>query len=151
MLYDQPQLARVYVHAWRVTGNEFFRTISEEILDYVVCEMTAPAGGFYSTQDADPTPLRSGDDRSEGEQGKFFVWTQDEIRDALSDEADAFMAAYGVTRYGNASTGSARGFEGLRIFEFFATCTGARPRLRLAADSSKPGGGACISTATGKC
>jgi uncharacterized protein YyaL (SSP411 family) len=100
MLYDNAQLARVYLHAWQVTGNEFFRAIAEEILDYVVREMTDPAGGFYSTQDAD----------SEGEEGKFFVWTPDEIRDVLGDEADAFMAAYGVTRHGN--------FEGKNILEF---------------------------------
>jgi uncharacterized protein YyaL (SSP411 family) len=100
MLYDESQLARVYLHAWQVTGNEFFRTITEEILNYVVREMTDPAGGFYSTQDAD----------SEGEEGKFFVWTPDEIRDVLCDEADAFTAAYGVTRHGN--------FEGKNILEF---------------------------------
>jgi uncharacterized protein YyaL (SSP411 family) len=100
MLYDNSQLARVYLHAWQVTGNEFFRTITEEILDYVVREMTDPAGGFYSTQDAD----------SEGEEGKFFVWTPDEIREVLGSDADAFMAAYGVTRHGN--------FEGKNILEF---------------------------------
>jgi hypothetical protein len=120
MLYDQSQLARVYLHAWQVTGNEFFRTITEEILDYVVREMTyvgadandqqfrrAPklpsntAGvAFYSTQDAD----------SEGEEGKFFVWTPAEIREILRDETEAFMAAYGVTRNGN--------FEGKNILEF---------------------------------
>jgi uncharacterized protein YyaL (SSP411 family) len=100
MLYDNAQLARVYLHAWQVTGNEFFRTITEEILDYVMREMTDSAGGFYSTQDAD----------SEGEEGKFFVWTPDEIREVLGSEADAFMAAYGVTRHGN--------FEGKNILEF---------------------------------
>ncbi len=100
MLYDNSQLARVYLHAWQVTGNEFFRTITEEILDYVVREMTDPRGGFYSTQDAD----------SEGEEGKFFVWTPDEIREILGGEADAFMAAYGVTQHGN--------FEGKNILEF---------------------------------
>ena len=108
MLYDQPQLARVYLHAWQVAGNEFFRTIVEEILDYVIREMVDPSGGFYSTQDAD----------SEGEEGKFCVWTPNEIREVLGDEADAFMAAYGVTRRGNASTGSAHGFEGKNILEF---------------------------------
>jgi len=108
MLYDNSQLARVYLHAWlltsersqAVTGNEFFRTITEEILDYVVREMLAPGGGFFSTQDAD----------SEGEEGRFFVWTPDEIRDVLGDQADEFMAAYAVTRQGN--------FEGKNILEF---------------------------------
>jgi uncharacterized protein YyaL (SSP411 family) len=100
MLYDNAQLARVYLHAWQVTGNEFFRTITEEILDYVMREMLDPQGGFYSTQDAD----------SEGEEGKFFVWTPDEIREVLGSEADDFMAAYGVTPDGN--------FEGKNILEF---------------------------------
>jgi uncharacterized protein YyaL (SSP411 family) len=110
MLYDQSQLARVYLHAWQVTGNEFFRTITEEILDYVVREMLDPAGGLYSTQDADPTPLRYGVDRSESVEGKFFVWTPDEIREILGGESDTFIAAYGVTRHGN--------FEGRNILEF---------------------------------
>jgi uncharacterized protein YyaL (SSP411 family) len=100
MSYDNAQLARVYLHAWQVTGNEVFRTITEEILDYVVREMTDPTGGFYSTQDAD----------SEGEEGKFFVWTPDEIWEVLGNDADDFMAAYGVTRHGN--------FEGKNILEF---------------------------------
>jgi hypothetical protein len=113
MLYDNSQLARVYLHAWQVTGNEFFRTITEEILDYVVREMTDAEGGFFSTQDAD----------SEGEEGKFFVWTPDEIREVLGSQAsllpgggdgrggtEDFMAAYGVTPGGN--------FEGKNILEF---------------------------------
>ncbi len=100
MLYDNAQLARVYLHAWQVTGNPFCRTIVEETLDYVVREMTDPEGGFYSTQDAD----------SEGEEGKFFVWTPAEIRDLLGAEADAFTAAYGVAEQGS--------FEGKNILEF---------------------------------
>jgi len=108
MLYDNAQLSRVYLHAWQVTGEPFFRTIAEEILDYVIREMTDPAGGFYSAQDAD----------SEGEEGKFFLWTPDEIRDLLGEEAEVFMNAYGVTSEGNASTGSAHSFEGQNILEF---------------------------------
>jgi uncharacterized protein YyaL (SSP411 family) len=91
MSYDNSQLARVYLHAWQLTGNEFFRTITEEILDYVIRALTDPAGRFYSTQDAD----------SEGEEGKFFVWTPSEIREILRDGAEDFMAAYGVTQHGN--------------------------------------------------
>lgn len=99
MLYDNAQLARIYLHAWQITGNEFFRAITEDILDYVSREMLDPEGGFYSTQDAD----------SEGEEGEFFVWTPDEIREILRDDADDFMAAYGVTQHGN--------FEGKNILE----------------------------------
>jgi hypothetical protein len=117
MLYDNAQLARAYLHAWQVTGNAFYRTIVEETLDYVVREMTHPSGGFYSTQDAD----------SEGEEGKFFVWTPGEIREILGDQADAFIAAYGVTERGN--------FEGKNILEFVGdldqrpTLAGARCKL----------------------
>jgi uncharacterized protein YyaL (SSP411 family) len=98
---------------WQVTGNEFFRTVTEEILDYVLREMTDSAGGFYSTRDAD----------SEGEEGKFFVWTPDDVRSVLGDEADAFMAAYGVTQQGN--------FEGKNILEFVGD-TEQRPALSKA-------------------
>ncbi len=73
MLYDNGQLARVYLHAYQITGNEFYKRVVTEILDYVIREMTSPEGGFYSSQDAD----------SEGHEGKFFVWTPEEIRSAL--------------------------------------------------------------------
>jgi hypothetical protein len=116
MLYDNAQLARVYLHAWILTssqsqavpGNEFFRTITEEILDYVMREMLDPVGGFHSTQDAD----------SEGEEGKFFVWTPDEIREVLDNDAEAFMAAYGVTRRGNFEAPAPSGLGGKNILEF---------------------------------
>ena len=100
MLYDQAQLARVYLHGWQVTQIPLHRAIAEEILDYVVREMTDPTGGFYSTQDAD----------SEGEEGKFFLWTPVEIHSQLGEEAKTFMQAYGITRQGN--------FEGKNILTF---------------------------------
>jgi uncharacterized protein YyaL (SSP411 family) len=117
MLYDNAQLARVYLHAWQVTGNAFYRTIVEETLDQVVREMTDAEGGFYSTQDAD----------SEGEEGKYFVWTPGEIRAVLRTEAEAFIAAYGVTERGN--------FEGKNILELVGSLedrkalTAARTKL----------------------
>ncbi|MFA9469136.1 MAG: thioredoxin domain-containing protein [Deltaproteobacteria bacterium] len=91
MLYDNAQLARVYLHAWQVTGNDFYRRITEETLDYVLLEMRHENGGFYSSQDAD----------SEGVEGKFYVWSADEIRDALGEDADVFMQIYGVSDEGN--------------------------------------------------
>ncbi len=98
MLYDNALLSRVYLHAYLVTGNQFYRRIVEETLDYVAREMTSPQGGFYSTQDAD----------SEGEEGKFFVWRPAEIEAALApDDAALFMQYYDVTARGN--------FEGKNI------------------------------------
>src|SRR5438067_2346539 len=98
MLYDNALLSRLYLHAYLVTGNPFYRRIVEETLDYIVREMTSPEGGFYSTQDAD----------SEGEEGKFFVWTPAEIEAALSPrDAQLFMQYYDVTQKGN--------FEGKNI------------------------------------
>ena len=98
MLYDNSQLARVYLHAWQTLGDPFYRRIAIETLDYVAREMTHPDGGFYSTQDAD----------SEGIEGKYFVWTIDEVRSVLGDDAILFNEVYGVTKNGNFSAESGR-------------------------------------------
>lgn len=100
MLYDSAQLTRVYLHAWQVTGTPLFREVVEETLDYVVREMTDSTGGFYSTQDAE----------SDGEEGKFFLWSPDEIRATLGSQAAQFMELYNVTERGN--------FEGKNILTF---------------------------------
>ncbi len=91
MLYDNAQLARVYAYAYQTTRNPLYRRIAEETLRYVQREMTSPEGGFYSTQDAD----------SEGEEGKFFVWTPPEVTSLLGAEAPLFMRAFDVTPAGN--------------------------------------------------
>lgn len=92
MLYDNALLTRLYLEAYQTTHEPFFRQIVEEILTYVEREMLSPEGGFYSTQDAD----------SEGEEGKFFVWTQDEVMRELGDEVgEIFCRYYDVTDVGN--------------------------------------------------
>jgi uncharacterized protein len=113
MLYDNALLARAYLHGWQVLGHERYRRVCEETLDWLLREMRGPEGGFYSAYDAD----------SEGEEGKFYVWTPDEMQAVLESAAavgargpdaepapldtDAILAYYGVTETGN--------FEGKNI------------------------------------
>jgi uncharacterized protein YyaL (SSP411 family) len=113
MLYDNAQLARVYLHAWQVTGNPFYRRITEETLDYLLREMRHEQGGFYSSQDAD----------SEGIEGKFYVWSVSEIRDALGEDADLFMRIYGVSDRGN--------WEGRNILHLHLDPDGLAAHLQL--------------------
>jgi uncharacterized protein len=92
MLYDNAILANTYLEAWKFTEEKNYRVICKEILDYVVREMTAPQGGFYSAEDAD----------SEGHEGRFYTWTPAEIKGVLSaDEAALFCHFFNVTEGGN--------------------------------------------------
>jgi hypothetical protein len=92
MLYDNALLTRIFLDAYQTTRNNFYRQIAEETLDYVLREMTSPEGGFYSTQDAD----------SEGEEGKFFVWTPRQVEAILGEnEAAVFCSYYDITPEGN--------------------------------------------------
>ncbi|HUF39320.1 MAG TPA: thioredoxin domain-containing protein [Anaerolineales bacterium] len=93
MLYDNAQLVRAYLHAWLLTGKRRYREIVEETLDFIARELTGPEGGFYSSLDAD----------SEGVEGKYYVWTPDDLAAALPDDGErAFVtAAYGISKTGN--------------------------------------------------
>jgi uncharacterized protein YyaL (SSP411 family) len=98
MLYDQALLSQLYLHAYMVTGKPLYRIVAEETLDYVLREMTDRKGGFYSTQDAD----------SEGVEGKYYLWTAQEITKALGkSDASKVLSYFGVTTTGN--------FEGRNI------------------------------------
>ncbi|MDH5727163.1 MAG: thioredoxin domain-containing protein, partial [Nitrospira sp.] len=93
MLYDNALLTRVYVEAYQVTKKPLYRQVATEVLDYIGREMTGPEGGIYSSTDAD----------SEGVEGKFFVWTPDEVENILKNDEDAqrFCALYDITASGN--------------------------------------------------
>lgn len=91
MLYDNALLSRAYLHAWQVTGRPLYRRITEETLDWGLVELGHESGGFYSSLDAD----------SEGEEGKFYVWSAEEIRKYLGEDAGSFMLYYDVTEGGN--------------------------------------------------
>ncbi len=92
MLYDNALLTRALLETYQVTGRGFYRDVAENILRYVLREMTHEEGGFYSAQDAD----------SEDEEGKFFVWTPDEIKNILGEKDGGFFCrVYGVEKHGN--------------------------------------------------
>jgi len=92
MLYDNALLARVYIRAWQWTKDAFFRRIAEETLGFIEREMRSPDGGFYATLDAD----------SEGEEGKFYVWSRAEVMELLGDEEGRiFCALLDITEEGN--------------------------------------------------
>jgi hypothetical protein len=92
MLYDNAQLTRIYAQTYTITGEPLFKAVVEETVAYLVREMLDAEGGFYSTQDAD----------SEGEEGKFFVWTPAEIAQLLGEErGEIFSRIYDVSEEGN--------------------------------------------------
>jgi len=101
MLYDNAQLALVYLHAFLLTKDVTFRRVCEQTLNFVLRELTHPLGGFYSSLDAD----------SEGEEGKYYLWSYSEINGILAehDDKEFFLAAYSVSEVGN--------FEGKNVLQ----------------------------------
>ena len=100
MLYDNALLARDYLHGWLVSGDPVLRRVCEETLEFILRELQGPEGGFASALDAD----------SEGEEGRFYVWSFDDVLDALDpQDAEAAVVWLGVTAQGN--------FEGTNVLE----------------------------------
>ncbi len=91
MLYDNALLVRLGAHLWQATGDPEVRRVTEETIEWLRREMTSPEGGFYSSYDAD----------SEGHEGRFYVWTVQELDELLGDDAELVKSYYGVTRSGN--------------------------------------------------
>jgi uncharacterized protein len=109
MLYDNALLARAYLHGWQALGHERYQRVCERTLDWALREMRGPEGGFYSALDAD----------SEGEEGRFYVWTPGEIEAVLGDNAEAVAELYGVSEAGN--------FEGSNILHLAGGAAAAEP------------------------
>ncbi|KQX67927.1 thioredoxin domain-containing protein [Paenibacillus sp. Root444D2] len=104
MLYDNALLIMTYIEAYQVTGKEKYAEVAEQIITYVLRDMTDEGGAFYSAEDAD----------SEGEEGKFYVWTPDEVEDVLGiEEGDLYSELYDITESGN--------FEGHNIPNLIGT------------------------------
>ncbi|HKP85690.1 MAG TPA: thioredoxin domain-containing protein [Blastocatellia bacterium] len=97
MLYDNALLTRIYLYAFQQTKNPLYRRVAEETLEYIIRDMTDRTGGFYSSEDAD----------SEGEEGKFYVWTRDEVLEVLGEEdGEIFCEFFDVTAHGNFEHGT---------------------------------------------
>ncbi len=112
MLYDNALLAMAYAECWRITKKPLYRKVAEETLDFVIREMCGPEGGFYSAQDAD----------SEGEEGKYYVFTPEEVCDVIGGERGrAFCQYYGITEEGN--------FEGKSIPNLIGTLARSPERI----------------------
>jgi uncharacterized protein YyaL (SSP411 family) len=110
MLYDNALLARTYLHGWRVLGHQRYRRVCTETLDWAMREMRGPEGGFFSALDAD----------SEGEEGRFYVWSRAEISDLLGDRAEEVISHLGVTEKGN--------FEGSNVLHLAAGADATPPQ-----------------------
>jgi len=102
MLYDNAQLASTYLAGFQALREPRYADIARDTLDYLLRDMRDPSGGFHSAEDAD----------SEGEEGRFYVWTPAQIEEVLGAEAEAFSRAYGVTAAGN--------FEGANVLHRFS-------------------------------
>jgi uncharacterized protein YyaL (SSP411 family) len=128
MLYDNALLARAYLHGWQASGNQTLLRVCRETLDWALREMQGPEGGFCSSLDAD----------SEGVEGKFYVWTDEELREVLGERYDEAVAFFEPHRFEGAYILEGRGPEPERLPEIQCKLFGARAsRVRPGLDDKR--------------
>ena len=125
MLYDQALLSLAYTEAFQVTGNVYFRDVAEKIFSYVLRDMTGPQGGFYSAEDAD----------SEGEEGKFYLWSQRELEEMLlPDEVKLIAHYFAVEPQGNYADELKGGYTGNNILHRQHSLADLAVKLKMTED-----------------
>jgi uncharacterized protein YyaL (SSP411 family) len=122
MLYDNALLARAYLHGWQLSGEQRLQEVCSETLDWALREMHGPEGAFHAALDAD----------SEGVEGRYYVWTLAQLRDALGDDADAAIAWLGAGEQGN-FTDPHNPEPGLNALQARGPCPPAEQRERVRA------------------
>jgi uncharacterized protein YyaL (SSP411 family) len=108
MLYDQAMMSIAYIETYQATGKKEYKRTAEEVFEYVFKRMTNPEGAFFSAEDAD----------SEGQEGKFYLWTETEIKDSLNGMADLIIKMFNITKEGNYYDESQRDKTGKNILHF---------------------------------
>jgi uncharacterized protein YyaL (SSP411 family) len=88
MLYDNALLTSIYVNAWLITRNQFYRSVAEQTINWILTEMTSPLGGFYSAQDAE----------TKGKEGYYYTWTKEEIDRLVGSKAFNLFLRYNRRR-----------------------------------------------------
>ena len=116
MLYDQAQLVLAYLEAAQATGEDFLATVAEDTLHYVMRDLTDPAGGFYSAEDADSIPPeQAGDPAAHKTEGAFYVWSDEELHQLLGDDAEVARRRFGIEPGGNAPEDPQGEFRGKNL------------------------------------
>jgi uncharacterized protein YyaL (SSP411 family) len=116
MLYDQAQLVLAYLEAAQATGEDFYATVAEDTLHYVMRDLTDPSGGFYSAEDADSIPPEhAGDPDAHKTEGAFYVWSEEEIQRMLGDDAEVARRRFGIEPDGNAPQDPQGEFRGKNL------------------------------------
>jgi uncharacterized protein YyaL (SSP411 family) len=116
MLYDQAQLALAYLEAAQASGDDFYAAVAEDTLAYVLRDMTAPEGGFYSAEDADSIPPEhAGESGAHKSEGAFYIWSDEEIGRVLGDDAEVARRRFGIQPGGNAPSDPQGEFTGRNL------------------------------------